>query len=609
LRPEKDTFFMGEHIRVTLDFRNTSETLYPLDTSSYDRSGRLEDPQFHVDGPEGGFADPLAVYFATYAGIMGGLSSAKTLGQHSLSYDLNEWVRFDLPGTYRVYCTSSRVGVPGSAHESFRLCSQVITFKIAKSDDAWVADQVRSALDMLKSTDVKERRQGARVLRFLAEPQAMGPLALLLGDADLRGEAFFGLVGTRDPSGAKAALLEGFRQPDTVITDSYLRALATVSAWPQGPIISYDSSNIEVIHRQYDRLQAAQKAASKEVLGELSAALPFKRGRAQATACVALLRQGLDSPELSDRLAGVFTQLTEAEQCAVLEYQWNQVRCPAFQGTLEQILNQPWTCHQWYSGDVQSWAAYRYLEMQPEKARNLIMEDMRRARPLLSGRALMFLPDDLLPQLDDVFVAHIASGEYDHEKLLPLIERYASKRVLADVIAFYQKHEGRWTCEAQKQLLGYWIKHDPEAGLAALKRAAMLRKDTGCFRTVLGDILPRHYSPAAEAMALSFLGDSDNDVVWNVVELLERHGSAAIADPLLAHLANMGPGDNAVPPNNPYARPSALVRKAIISCLFRRRDWQLSEGQKKALCGLLNDDADRAMFYRRFPEMMEMLTP
>jgi hypothetical protein len=605
LRTEKDAFFMGERIRITLDFQNTSDTRYHLSTRSYDRGGRIDEIQFHVDGPTNGFADPLTLYFAATPTIRGGLGGLRSLGQFSRSFDLNEWVRFDRPGSYRLYCTNTLVETGDWTGTSVPLCSQIVDLSVTEPNDAWITEQVRRALEEATSADPKERWEAVRVLRFLAAPQAMAPLASLLGQADLRLQAFLGLVGAPDPSQARQALLEGIGDPTRVVNDTYLRALALVSAAPDEPVLPFDPADPDAYRRQYERLKAEEESALQEAVEALSAALPLKRGRARAAACLALLQREADNPGLREKLANAFTDLTEAEQIRVLGYDWEQVRCPAFAVPLEQILSRPATYERWSGPQLRSWAARRYLDIRPTKARSLILEDMRRARPMLAGAALLHLPDKLLPQLDDVFAAHLADPSGDRSKLPHLIERYASKRILPDVTEYYRQREGTWACEMQERLLGYWIKHDPEAGLRAVRRAAILREHTGCFRTVLEYVLSRYYSPAAERLAISFL--TDNDVVVHVVRLLDRKGSSVIVDPLLARLAAANSGDEVTPGQGTF--PKASVRTEILSCLFKKRDWQLTGAQKRRLYDLLESDAERDRFKRRFPELLPEQAP
>ena len=55
--------------------------------------------------PDSGWSDPLKSYFSSFAGFMGGgLINFEFLSETPIriALDLNEWVRFELPGKYRV---------------------------------------------------------------------------------------------------------------------------------------------------------------------------------------------------------------------------------------------------------------------------------------------------------------------------------------------------------------------------------------------------------------------------------------------------------------------------------------------------------------------------
>jgi hypothetical protein len=607
LQMDRSAFYMGERLRVALEFRNTSAISYHIETRGYDRSGRLDDPRFCVEGPEHGFTDPLGVYFATFGGIGGGLGGYENLppqGRFSMSFDLNEWVRFDLPGRYRVYCRTWRADPNDRVLNPVPLCSPILTFEILGPNRGWTASKVQSAVDKLRSPDNQVRREGARDLRFLAVPRAMAPLAALLDDDRLRGEALFGLVGSRDSSRARDALLQRLRRPSTVITHNYLNALAIVSAWPETPVLSVDSNDTEALRQQYERLHRVQEAALKPLLAELAAAVPHKKGRAQAMASLVLLERGVDSPPLRQTLAQVFRDLTSEEQCDVLEDRWEQVRCPAFQTTFERILSEPEVYEHYYFGGIRTFAVYRYLDLQPQKARDLILRDIRRPHPLFGGRAFMSLPDKALPELDEIFLANLKERDRDYDKLPLLIERYATQRILPDVIALYRKDAERWSGEIISGcVLRYWIKHDPEAGLAAVRRAVLCRRSVQSYKGILSDVLSPYYSPEAEDLALSFLDDTDGDVVRDVFRLFEKHGSPAIANPLLMLLGNLGDESFLWTTDS----SNSPLRYGVISCLTRKRDWQLTNDQKKTLYSLLQSNEERAGFHRRFPEMAEEL--
>jgi hypothetical protein len=97
-------------IPLELSFTSPTEKKYQLDLATYDRSGRLGEETFAIK-PESGWVDPLYLYFHAYQGFIGGglrgfevLSSKPTL----VPLELNEWVRFETPGQYRVTVTSTR---------------------------------------------------------------------------------------------------------------------------------------------------------------------------------------------------------------------------------------------------------------------------------------------------------------------------------------------------------------------------------------------------------------------------------------------------------------------------------------------------------------------
>src|ERR1700694_1205606 len=103
------TFHMGERIPLQLAFTGPENKRFEITNASYDRSGRMSYEEFEVS-PDRGWVDPLKTYFSRGHGG-GGLSNSSSLSANPIlvTFDLNEWVRFDQPGVYRVTVTSHRV--------------------------------------------------------------------------------------------------------------------------------------------------------------------------------------------------------------------------------------------------------------------------------------------------------------------------------------------------------------------------------------------------------------------------------------------------------------------------------------------------------------------
>jgi hypothetical protein len=171
-------------------------------------------------------------------------------------------------------------------------------------------------------------------------------------------------------------------------------------------------------------------------------------------------------------------------------------------------------------------AFIRLNDLSPGTVRPVILEDLRRAKPLLSMSVLLALPDKELPELDDALLGNLTNPEADIWKVAPLIERYAGARIMPQVVAFYTAKQG-WACSLQTAFLRYWLKHDRPAALQAIEKAANSRKATGCYKSVLGDTLRDSFAPDAEELALKFADDPDPDVAADAKRLLEQHPSTS----------------------------------------------------------------------------------
>lgn len=236
----------------------------------------------------------------------------------------------------------------------------------------------------------------------------------------------------------------------------------------------------------------------------------------------------VDHPRAEDRagLARDFPKFSPPNQYAVLTYLWPRARCPELDEALLPLAKLPTKPEQYLDHTVCDCVFLHLLELKPEVVRPLILEDLRRPKPLLAWCVLQALPDTELPELDDVLLANLKNPNGDGFKITPLIERYATKNILPQVIAYYQSSniEGFcWACAPQTAMLRYWLKHDRPAALEAIEKAVNFRKSTGCFKTVLGETLHDSFDADAENLAHKFVNDPDPEVAADARKLLAEH--------------------------------------------------------------------------------------
>ncbi len=225
------------------------------------------------------------------------------------------------------------------------------------------------------------------------------------------------------------------------------------------------------------------------------------------------------------RLAHDFPKFTRANQLQVLSGLWPEARCPEFADVLSPLAIFPTNSEDENDLRFTDYVFVRLLDVKPEAVRPLILEDIQRGNPLFSLFVLEALPDKQLPELDDVLAAHLNNPRDDTFKIAVLIERYASGRILPQVVAFYGSAEKGWACSIQTAILRYWLKYDRPAGLKAVENAANMRNGTGCYTSILGETLRGFLDADADQLVLKFVHDPDPDMAADAQSLAAEYNS------------------------------------------------------------------------------------
>ncbi|HEY0256194.1 MAG TPA: hypothetical protein VGC39_02030 [Candidatus Methylacidiphilales bacterium] len=108
----KDHFFQGEIVNATLTYSNSGMNPYTVSLARGDRSGRLMDVHFFGKGAGGAVVeDPIGwIYMQVLFG--GGPVQLKELKDGTtatISLPINQWLRFDHPGTYTIFADTTTV--------------------------------------------------------------------------------------------------------------------------------------------------------------------------------------------------------------------------------------------------------------------------------------------------------------------------------------------------------------------------------------------------------------------------------------------------------------------------------------------------------------------
>src|ERR1019366_7323382 len=178
-------YHVGERIPLKLSFTGPENKRFETNMASYDRSGRMAYEEFKV-APASGWADPLHVYFGSSGGYMGGgltgfasLSAKPTV----INLNLNEWVRFDQPGTYTIVVVSHRVsdvstgrGGPFGA-QSLALTSNPIQLRIIPATKAWERAKLSVILNEFEASSKTPGNEPDSLKAAIADLRFLGTVA------------------------------------------------------------------------------------------------------------------------------------------------------------------------------------------------------------------------------------------------------------------------------------------------------------------------------------------------------------------------------------------------------------------------------------------------
>ncbi len=530
----KDHFYQGEIIEATLYWRNNSKEPFHIWAGKYDRSGRITDLGFLAKDSIGNFMpDPAAWYFMK-GGERGGAGQVDSLGTWSFTLPVNQWLRFDKPGTYTIYAWSSRVhkGDIDITHpmqtEKVDLVSDPITLTIEPLQLDVEKAVIEDAKARIARGGEDEAKASLAKLLYLQTPAARAQLVLYLGQPDLEGQAAEGLVAAPNPPVEAEDVLRAVREQKIPLSDFtiYFYSLLktcdpkwqTVVA-PQGLFSEERQEQQSLIRQEQEEIiQVGLKASGG-------------KGPSYLRALVGQLRFEPKAPGPRAALAKVQLQLSK-EQVNDFLYNWNSWGGEEFTPLARKMAGGP---------EYSLLGLRALLKTNLAEGIALLAEDARqpRSRYFAPNRNIYEMADLQLaatpqPELDSVLLEHFKTGS-DPEVAAFYIYQFASPALLPEVITQYRTQEKTWDPERQRFYLRYWLRCDPEAGVEALAQALTYRSGGG-YRNLLQRVLNECWVPAALPLVMKALQDPDFDVVNGAVRVLELHADSASIAPVIAAL-------------------------------------------------------------------------
>jgi hypothetical protein len=239
----------------------------------------------------------------------------------------------------------------------------------------------------------------------------------------------------------------------------------------------------------------------------------------------------------------VFDRLPISDRTRLLTYRWDKIKNAALLPILMKYAQDDrdpsdLDVDEFHQVPELTLAALtHWYELDPDGARPLIIKEITRPQPRYGGRALGFLPDETLPEVDEALCTNLISAK-DFDKLdhvASLIARYATPSIMPRLLRSLDKHLEDWSCDIANPILAYILRVNPELARPRIEKAvqAARRKQNprwmlaGCDSSVLSEIAAIHYNPLLEQIAIRNLDDHNATTAVHAAQMLGKYGSAA----------------------------------------------------------------------------------
>ena len=454
-----------------------------------------------------------------------------------IRFTLNDWFRFDKPGHYSVEIHTSRVSMGtklGALSRGGELVTNPVSFDIAATtpeEDA--AEVARLAFTIDATPDGPQRREALHRLSYLdgdaaarekvrlyLHPSADSPFASI--DSSL-------LLACRNHRLVLDLLEQEFRDPNVEVRAALI---GTMTA----------------LHDPKDKAEEGEVFAA--YLRELCASLAARPAVARAAAAQTLLlaAPGSINPEMEQAAYAVlrsnFAAVDLYDMETVLRLFWPQLKDPSLAPALETVLENP-RVEAGVHSNLRQALISALLDIAPERARALVLAEIRSADSLVPADVLVRLPDAQLPELDQPLLSLIRSlaplkqpGESMRLDIkTQLAARYASSAIAADLLKIYEACSSKWQPEGRANLLAYFARWQGSRAIPMIDcEIANVTQSNGSDQFLLHPLARAFYSPAVAGILKRRLNSADPKAAATAAYVLSQFAEAGDIELLRARL-------------------------------------------------------------------------
>ena len=600
----KTVYRIGEPIKLTLSFTATQPG-YVVE--------RYYSPRFDdvILSPADGIYDWLYRLNRLYS--YDDVRMPEKLSQSPVNIDItiNNLVRFDKPGKYRVKVLSKRVS-SSQGEFSFRsqpipLLSNEIEFEMKEMSEAEERAEVKRITALIDSTKTLNQHQlfkrdldfltgdvstVEKVNRFLNPPVFNGVTWLDSG---------MGLNIARNKKLAIKLLEDVLRDPKREVSSYLIGKLVTLRLLLEDEQQPSQANNSEQLWKERE---PRSSELSRAYYTELLESLPKRTERSQIIAAYTIFTSLPENDTSSDAynttktfLLEKFDEMTPYERVELIERHWDKIKNPSLIPSLEKILSDKEPVPAW---NVRANALKRLIELDEKRARPFVISEIRDPNSTINPDILVTLGDKHLPEADDSLLEQIPKLASTNDRRmqmnlsfkLTLGARYATEKIYKEMLDVYKKYGVYWSLEQSGHLLSYLAKHNDEETLPLIEERLSNSNDRGGYN-VFSSITKTNFTKGMEMLLQKRLESDDSDAASWAAYYLSKYGgkeNKSLIEKRLYRWLTKWSGRRAElenPDASDAIKSEPMFQVNLLEALIRTEKWKLSEteiNQLKMTC-------------------------
>jgi hypothetical protein len=513
---------------------------------------------------------------------------------------LNDTLRFDRPGRYKVKITTSRIYPPRSAghlQSPITLTTNEVAFAVGPMSKDEEAKEVKRLSDLL---DAKRDRQ--------IDERIAAELSYLTGDVATREKVrryrnpetriayyhyhmMYGLYIARNRALVvrllEAALRDAKQPVETQLlsTVSQLRFLLENNASQLEPVEAGPS----VGPKDHPRLREIQS----EYITELAATLSKRTGASLTTTALTILSNTKENSsnataltlEARRVLVQHFDSLPPFTQEYLLRAIWEDLRSVALVSSLKKMLAVNGTGSQ----GVHDTALKRLIELAPEEGKAYVIAKIRDPNGRGDPEILGSLKDESLPEVDNSLLEQIrrlatSARGVDRVQLqhkASIMVRYATGSIYQEMIEFYRETGVKLPLDSRAPLLAFLAKQNEDEAIPLIEQALSEIKPGEDF-----NLLPRltklYYSDGIGELLKRRLESDEPYTASHAAYLIGVHGKSGNEAVLAARLERWR-REWGARPVEADANMQGSVERELIYALLTGKAWKHTAEHAKEL--------------------------